>query len=206
MAGQEHNAPTRSGRRARRRARPHRPGQTQAQGPRTSTRCSTRSTTCSRSTPRSSSAGSCRRAASDRRPDCKSASTVADFAFASSPGLRPLPSSSPRTPPSCCPAGAAAARGSPTSGAARHHDRGARPSRAAWSWPVTAGRPWATSSPSVTSRRCSRPTSTRAVGIAGTAGHRGRDGPARSRSSSSTTRRSRARRCPWTARRTGWPR
>ena len=64
---------------------------------------------------------------------------------------------------------AAAARGR-ARGAARHDDRRARPSPAAWSWPATAAPRWATSSPTATWRRSSRADEYSGVGIAGTAG------------------------------------
>ena len=76
------------------------------------------------------------------------------------PARRRSPSSSAHVAPELLPSRRrAAARGQPR-GAARHHDRRARRSPAAWSWPATAARRWATSSPTATWRRSSRPTST----------------------------------------------
>ena len=63
-------------------------------------------------------------------------------------------------------------------GAARHHDRRRSVPPTASSWPATAGPRRATSSPSATSRRSSRPTTTRGVAIAGAAGPADRDGQA----------------------------
>ena len=112
------------------------------------------------------------------------------------PRLRPRPAAGgART----LPAGPTARR------PARHDDRRRDLPTVASSWPATGAPPWATSSPSATSRRSSRPTSSPAWASPAPPASRS-SWSGCSRSSSSTTRRSRARRCPSTARPTGWPR
>ena len=107
------------------------------------------------------------------------------------------------TPLTCCRRGVRRRRG--PGSRRRTAPRSSRPrSTAAWSWPATAGPRWATSSPSATSRRSTRPTSTPASASPAAPASRSRWCGC-SRPSSSTTRRSRASRCPSTARPTGSP-